>query len=39
MNIKKFEYKKDYERILDFLSECYKTNKIWLVGFQKDLMI
>lgn len=41
MNIKKFEYKKDYKRILDFLSECYKINKnmtCWLPERFDDLV-
>lgn len=41
MNIKKFEYEKDYKRILEFLSECYKTNKnmtCWLPERFDDLV-
>lgn len=41
MDIKKFEYNKDYKRILDFLSECYKTNQnmtCWLPERFDDLV-
>ncbi len=41
MNIKKFEYKQDYKRILEFLSECYKINKnmtCWLPERFDDLV-
>ena len=41
MNIKKFEYEKDYSRVLDFLSNCYKSNKnmtCWLPQRFDDLV-
>lgn len=41
MNIKKFEYDRDYKRILNFLSECYKINKnmtCWLPERFDDLV-
>lgn len=41
MNIKKFEYEKDFNRIIEFLSECYKINKnmtCWLPERFDDLI-
>lgn len=41
MNIKKFEYDKDYKRIINFLSDCYKINKnmtCWLPERFDDLV-
>ena len=41
MNIKKFDYKDDYKRIIEFLSNCYKINKnmsCWLPERFDDLI-
>lgn len=41
MNIKKFDYKDDYKRIIEFLSKCYKINQnmsCWLPERFDDLI-